>query len=167
MLFRSPVLRAQWCNWQSRLQQKASGVSDFSCGPRPGIEAHDPEGIKVDSSWTYKASLFFRFPVSSSFSGALTVGLQTNDGKILAQNSTQIHGTTTRWTQVNLELHPTASASDVNNNFFVTIDGAAGADQTINFAMLSLFPPTFKDRPNGMRVDIAEVSWLCLLHARC
>ncbi|KAI0659215.1 glycoside hydrolase family 51 protein [Cubamyces menziesii] len=113
-------------------------------------------GIKVDSSWTYKASLFFRFPVSSSFSGALTVGLQTNDGKILAQNSTQIHGTTTRWTQVNLELHPTASASDVNNNFFVTIDGAAGADQTINFAMLSLFPPTFKDRPNGMRVDIAE-----------
>ncbi|KAJ8482482.1 hypothetical protein ONZ51_g5328 [Trametes cubensis] len=119
-------------------------------------EAHDPEGIKVDSSWTYKASLFFRFPVSSSFSGALTVGLQTNDGKILAQNSTQIHGTTTRWTQVNLELHPTASASDVNNNFFVTIDGAAGADQTINFAMLSLFPPTFKDRPNGMRVDIAE-----------
>ncbi|KAH9896932.1 glycoside hydrolase [Cubamyces lactineus] len=113
-------------------------------------------GIKVDSSWTYKASLFFRFPVSSSFSGALTVGLQTNDGEILAQNFTQIHGTTTRWTQVNLELHPTASASDVNNNFFVTIDGAAGANQTINFAMFSLFPPTFKNRANGMRVDIAE-----------
>ncbi|KAI0372021.1 glycoside hydrolase family 51 protein [Pilatotrama ljubarskyi] len=113
-------------------------------------------GIKVDSSWTYKASLFFRFPTSSSFSGALTVGLQTNVGKVLAQNSTQIRGTTTKWTQVNLELHPTASASDVNNSFFVTIDGAAAAGQTINFAMFSLFPPTFKNRPNGMRIDIAE-----------
>ncbi|KAI0674371.1 glycoside hydrolase family 51 protein [Trametes maxima] len=113
-------------------------------------------GIKVDSSWTYKASLYFRFPTSSSFSGALTVGLQTNAGKVLAQNSTQIHGTTTKWTQVNLELHPTASAPDVSNSFFVSIDGAAGAGQTINFALFSLFPPTFKNRPNGLRIDVAE-----------
>nr|6ZPS_AAA Chain AAA, MgGH51 [Meripilus giganteus]6ZPV_AAA Chain AAA, MgGH51 [Meripilus giganteus]6ZPW_AAA Chain AAA, MgGH51 [Meripilus giganteus]6ZPX_AAA Chain AAA, MgGH51 [Meripilus giganteus]6ZPY_AAA Chain AAA, MgGH51 [Meripilus giganteus]6ZPZ_AAA Chain AAA, MgGH51 [Meripilus giganteus]6ZQ0_AAA Chain AAA, MgGH51 [Meripilus giganteus]6ZQ1_AAA Chain AAA, MgGH51 [Meripilus giganteus] len=113
-------------------------------------------GIKVDSTWTYKASLFFRFPTSSSFSGALTVGLQTNAGRVLAQNSTQIRGTTTKWTQINLELHPTASAPDVSNSFFVTIDGAAGAGQTINFAMFSLFPPTFKNRPNGLRADIAE-----------
>ncbi|KAI0646369.1 glycoside hydrolase family 51 protein [Trametes meyenii] len=113
-------------------------------------------GIKVDSSWTYKASLYFRFPASSSFSGALTVGLQTNAGKVLAQNSTQIHGTTTKWTQVNLELHPTASAPDVSNSFFVSIDGAAGAGQTINFALFSLFPPTFKNRPNGLRIDVAE-----------
>ncbi|OJT01748.1 hypothetical protein TRAPUB_7804 [Trametes pubescens] len=113
-------------------------------------------GIKVDSASTYKASLFFRFPTSTSFSGALTVGLQTNAGKILAQNSTQIRGTTTKWTQVNLDLHPTASASDVSNSFFVTIDGAAGAGQTINFAMFSLFPPTFKNRPNGIRADLAE-----------
>ncbi|KAI0826549.1 glycoside hydrolase family 51 protein [Trametes gibbosa] len=113
-------------------------------------------GIKVDASWTYKASLFFRFPTSSSFSGALTVGLQTNGGTVLAQNSTQIRGTTTKWTQVSLELHPTASAADVSNSFFVTIDGAAGAGQTINFAMFSLFPPTFKNRANGIRIDLAE-----------
>ncbi|KAI0777744.1 glycoside hydrolase family 51 protein [Trametes elegans] len=113
-------------------------------------------GIKVDNSWVYKASLHFRFPSSSSFSGALTVGLQTNSGRVLAQNSTQIRGDTTKWTQVNLELHPTASAPDVNNSFFVTIDGAAGAGQTIHFALLSLFPPTFKDRANGLRIDVAE-----------
>lgn len=39
----------------------------------------------------------------------------------------------------------------------MTLDGAQAADQTINFAMLSLFPPTYKNRPNGMRIDIAEV----------
>ncbi|CDO70623.1 hypothetical protein BN946_scf184748.g21 [Trametes cinnabarina] len=113
-------------------------------------------GINVNSSWTYNASFFFRFPTASGFSGALTVGLQTSSGKVLAQTSTQVHGSTTKWTQVNLKLRPTASASDVNNSFFVTIDGAAAAGQTINFALFSLFPPTFKNRPNGMRIDIAE-----------
>ncbi|KAI0354496.1 glycoside hydrolase [Trametes cingulata] len=113
-------------------------------------------GIKVDASWTYKASLYFRFPAASSFSGTLTLGLQTNSGKVLAENSTQISGTSTDWTQVNLELRPTASASDVNNTFFVMVDGEAAGGQTINFAMFSLFPPTFKNRPNGMRIDLAE-----------
>ncbi|KAI1785451.1 glycoside hydrolase family 51 protein [Ganoderma leucocontextum] len=113
-------------------------------------------GIKVDSSWTYKASFFYRFPASSSFSGTLTAGLRTNGGTILAQTTTQIRGTATSWTQVNLDLKPTLSAADNDNSFFISVDGAAAAGQTINFAMLSLFPPTFKDRPNGMRLDIAE-----------
>ncbi|KAM5542492.1 hypothetical protein V8D89_003951 [Ganoderma adspersum] len=117
-------------------------------------------GIKVDSSWTYKASFYYRFPVSSSFSGTLTVGLRTNGGTSLAKSTTKILGSTTTWTQVNLELKPTSSAPDVNNSFFISVDGAEAAGETINFAMLSLFPPTFKDRPNGLRIDIAEVSVL-------
>ncbi|PIL37709.1 hypothetical protein GSI_01403 [Ganoderma sinense ZZ0214-1] len=113
-------------------------------------------GIKVDSSWTYKASFYYRFPASSSFSGTLTVGLRANGGTVLAHASTEVHGSTTSWTQVNLELKPASSAPDVNNSFFISVDGAEAAGQTINFAMLSLFPPTFKDRPNGLRIDIAE-----------
>ncbi|KAI1798142.1 glycoside hydrolase [Ganoderma leucocontextum] len=103
-------------------------------------------GIKVNSSWTYKASFYYRFPASSSFSGTLTAGLRTNGGAILAQTTTQIRGTATNWTQVNLDLKPTISAPDNDNSFFISVDGAAAAGQTINFAVLSLFPPTFKDR---------------------
>ncbi|PIL27574.1 hypothetical protein GSI_10725 [Ganoderma sinense ZZ0214-1] len=113
-------------------------------------------GIKVDSSWTYKASFYYRFPASSSFSGTLTAGLRTNGGTVLAQATTRIRGTVTTWTQVNLDLKPTTSAPDNDNSFFISVDGAAAAGQTINFALLSLFPPTFKNRPNGMRIDIAE-----------
>ena len=118
--------------------------------------SRDP-GIKVDSSWTYKASFYYRFPASSSFSGTLTAGLRTNGGTVLAQATTQIRGTATSWTKVNLDLRPTTSAPNNDNSFFISVDGAEAAGQTINFAMLSLFPPTFKDRPNGMRIDIAEV----------
>lgn len=122
--------------------------------------SRDP-GIKVDSSWTYKASFYYRFPASSSFSGTLTAGLRTNGGTVLAQATTQIRGTATSWTKVNLDLRPTTSAPDNDNSFFISVDGAAAAGQTINFALLSLFPPTFKNRPNGMRIDIAEVRVLC------
>lgn len=113
-------------------------------------------GIKIDSAWTYNASLYYRFPSASAFSGILTLGLNSSSGTILASNSTTISGAQTTWKQVFLTLHPTASASDNNNTFFVTVDGAAAAGETINFAMFSLFPPTYKDQPNGMRIDISE-----------
>lgn len=85
------------------------------------------------------------------------MGLRTNTGTTLAQATTQIRGTTTTWKQITLSLRPTASAPDNNNSFFISVDGAKAAGQTIHFALLSLFPPTFKNRPNGLRVDIAEV----------
>lgn len=61
------------------------------------------------------------------------------------------------WKQVTLKLKPHSSALDTDNIFFVTLNGAEAAGETIHFALFSLFPPTFKNRPNGMRVDIAEV----------
>ncbi|KAI0076533.1 glycoside hydrolase family 51 protein [Panus rudis PR-1116 ss-1] len=113
-------------------------------------------GIKVDSSWTYDASLYYKFPTSSSFSGTLTLSLRNAAGQTLASNSTTIRGSQTSWAQVHLTLKPSSTPSALNNQFFVTIDNNSGSTQTVNFAMFSLFPPTFKNRPNGMRIDIAE-----------
>lgn len=39
----------------------------------------------------------------------------------------------------------------------VTFDGGHAAGETIHFAMFSLFPPTFKNRANGMRIDLSTV----------
>ncbi|KAH9941309.1 glycoside hydrolase family 51 protein [Epithele typhae] len=113
-------------------------------------------GIKVDSSWTYTASFFFRFPTASSFTGAATVGLRSSTGSTLASATTTISGSQTTWKEVTVTLKPSASASDLQNTFFVSLDGAAASGQTVNFAMFSLFPPTFKGRKNGMRMDIAQ-----------
>ncbi|KAI0341480.1 glycoside hydrolase family 51 protein [Trametopsis cervina] len=113
-------------------------------------------GIKVDSTWQYTASLYLRFPESSSFSGQLTLALKTSTGTTLAQGTTTIKGSQTTWKQIKLTLKPTRSATDTNNVFSVTLDGHAASGLTVNFAMLSLMPPTFKGRENGMRIDIAE-----------
>ena len=57
-----------------------------------------------------------------------------------------------------LTLTPSRAAPNNNNSFVVMLDGAEAAGETIHFAMISLFPPTYKGRENGMRIDIAEVS---------
>ncbi|TFY83798.1 hypothetical protein EWM64_g208 [Hericium alpestre] len=60
------------------------------------------------------------------------------------------------WAQVNVTLKPSRSAPNTANNFTVTFDAAELAGATVNFALFSLFPPTFKGQANGMRTDIAE-----------
>ncbi|KAJ7512579.1 alfa-L-arabinofuranosidase precursor [Mycena galericulata] len=112
-------------------------------------------GIKVAAQSTYTASFHYRFPKASSFKGRVTVGLQTDTGKSLFSTSVPITAASTEWKLVNVTLRPTTSAASTANNFTVTLDGAAASGQTVNFALFSLFPPTFKNRPNGMRADIA------------
>ncbi|GBE87654.1 Probable alpha-L-arabinofuranosidase [Sparassis crispa] len=113
-------------------------------------------GINVNSSWVYNASLYYRFPYESSFAGNLTIGLQAYSGEVFASKVIPIDGAQTNWTYVKIFLQPSASARTTNNTFFVTVNTSGNAEETINFAFLSLFPPTYKDRPNGMRIDIAE-----------
>ncbi|KAE9394877.1 glycoside hydrolase [Gymnopus androsaceus JB14] len=113
-------------------------------------------GIKVNSSDTYAASFFYRFPTASSFTGSATLSLQDSTGQILGATNVTLSGSQTSWVQINTTIQPTITPDALTNNFVLTVDGAEAAGETINFAMFSLFPPTFKNRPNGMRIDIAE-----------
>ncbi|KAL1739051.1 glycoside hydrolase superfamily, partial [Schizophyllum fasciatum] len=121
-----------------------------------GVSNEGYWGIKVDESATYNASFYYKVPQGSNFSGNATVTLQSSSGDALALATVPISGSQAEWTQVSAELKPSSSASDVNNLFTVTFDGSAAAGLTIDFALFSLFPPTFKDRPNGLRADIAQ-----------
>ncbi|TFK37413.1 glycoside hydrolase superfamily [Crucibulum laeve] len=111
-------------------------------------------GINVIKATAYKASFYYRFPTASTFKGTAVVGLQTAAGLSLGSVSVAISGTQTTWLQVSTTFTPSQSSTNTNNLFFITLDGTAAAGQTINFAMLSLFPPTYLSVVNGMRVDL-------------
>ena len=113
-------------------------------------------GIKITAGSTYTASFYYRFPTSSSFTGSVVVGLQTTSGQALGSATASISGSQTSWKQVTVSITPSATPSSTSNLFTITFDGAAASGQNINFAMLSLFPPTFKNRVNGMRQDLAQ-----------
>ncbi|KIM20379.1 glycoside hydrolase family 51 protein [Serendipita vermifera MAFF 305830] len=63
---------------------------------------------------------------------------------------------TTKFTKLEAVLTPTAAAPSSNNTFAITFDAAEAKGQTFYFDLISLFPPTFKGRKNGLRKDLAE-----------
>ncbi|KAK1221325.1 hypothetical protein PQX77_015872 [Marasmius sp. AFHP31] len=109
-------------------------------------------GIKVSSSWEYKASFFYR----TSFSGDATISLQTSSGEVLGITTASLTGDEASWKQASVKFTPTTDADSVDNQFVVTVDAEAASGQVINLALFSLFPPTFNNRENGLRIDIAE-----------
>ncbi|TFK22388.1 arabinofuranosidase [Coprinopsis marcescibilis] len=113
-------------------------------------------GLKVTAGTTYKASFYYRFPSATNFAGNFTIRLQTTAGQILGTQSIAVSGSQTTWRSVAVDILATVTPSGTANLFAITADAPAASGQTINFAMLSLFPPTYKNRPNGMRADIAE-----------
>lgn len=65
-------------------------------------------------------------------------------------------GVSKSWKKFTFTFTPTESAPDEKNVFNLAVDGAQAAGKTVFFGMLSLFPPTFRGRENGMRIDLAE-----------
>jgi alpha-N-arabinofuranosidase len=125
---------------------------------------HSPIGINLVADTKYTASLYYRLPAALSTRASppiLTLALQAADGARLASHSTPLRANATGgWTHVSVVLTPRQTPPSTANSFTVTVEcgaGSAPAGLEVHFAFLSLFPPTFKGRANGMRADIAEV----------
>lgn len=108
----------------------------------------------MQADWTYNASLWVKS--SSTYDSSLTVSLRSNTTtSTLASNISNLP-ITSIWQKLNFTLSPSANASDINNTFVVELDADAAQGTTFWFGMFSLFPPTYKGRENGMRIDLAE-----------
>ncbi|CEL56035.1 hypothetical protein RSOLAG1IB_07488 [Rhizoctonia solani AG-1 IB] len=108
-------------------------------------------GIKVQSGWKYTGSLYAK---SDGYTGSVTVSLVSQSGTTYATKT--LKGVSSSWKKFTFEFKPTKSAPNNSNFFRVTVDGSKAAGKTIHFGLFSLFPPTYRNRPNGMRIDLAE-----------
>ncbi|KAJ1302581.1 hypothetical protein OPQ81_002898 [Rhizoctonia solani] len=108
-------------------------------------------GINIQSGWKYTGSFYAR---SDSYTGSVTVSLVSSSGTVYATKT--LSGVTSSWKKFTFDFTPTQSASNVKNVFRVTVDGASASGKSVYFGLFSLFPPTYKGRPNGMRIDLAE-----------
>jgi alpha-N-arabinofuranosidase len=94
------------------------------------------------------------FWAMGSYEGNFTVKLQSNltsdvFGRLDVPSSCQ----SDKWVEHKFELEPTLAASNSNNTFVIEFDPGSGA---VNFNLISLFPPTYKNRPNGNRPELME-----------
>ncbi|KDN49141.1 hypothetical protein RSAG8_02494, partial [Rhizoctonia solani AG-8 WAC10335] len=113
-------------------------------------------GIGITEGVTYNASFYAKLPTDSAFTAQdnVTVQLLSASGEVLASEAVQ--GLSGSWQQFSVRLTAKKTAGSAANRFAVTVESANKSGQVIYFTLLSLFPPTWNDRPNGLRKDIVQ-----------
>ena len=107
-------------------------------------------GIPLKPKTAYQVSFFAKS--TAGFRGPLTVSLESADGKTVFA-SAQISGLTGDWKKF-AALLTTKDLTPSKENVFKITTATPG---TIWLQQVSLFPPTYKHRPNGNRSDILQL----------
>lgn len=107
-------------------------------------------GIAVRPNTTYHASFFARS--TNGFSGPLALSLESADGKTIFATA-KVDGITQDWRKYDATLRTKRVRSSKNNVFKITTVKPG----IIWFQQVSLFPPTYKNRPNGNRPDLMQL----------
>ncbi|HEY7087830.1 MAG TPA: alpha-L-arabinofuranosidase C-terminal domain-containing protein, partial [Tepidisphaeraceae bacterium] len=125
-------------------------IDSIGSGERAGVANDGFWGIPVKPNTTYRASFYAK--ASDDFSGPLGVAIESNDGSVV-QASGSIPSISTKWQKYTVTL-TTGNVQPSTTNRFVL---SAGSKGTLWFNLVSLFPPTYKNRVNGNRIDISQL----------
>jgi alpha-N-arabinofuranosidase len=107
-------------------------------------------GIPVQPNTPYRFSLLARS--APDFTGPLTVSIVSDDGKTTYATG-QVAGLGTNWEKFELTLVTKQAAPTAKARLLITLDRPG----TVWFSLVSLFPPTWNDRPNGLRKDLMQM----------
>jgi alpha-N-arabinofuranosidase len=121
-------------------------------------DENNPAGVANDGYWgipatpktTYHASIFAK--AGSDFSGPVTVSIQSDDGKEVYATK-QFSGLTSNWQKFEVTLKTGRITRTAKARFAVTL----GQPGTVWLGLVSLFPPTWNNQPNGFRKDLMQM----------
>ncbi len=120
--------------------------------PGGGVSNEGYWGINVVAGTQYKLSFWIDPP--TPFRGRICASLKSKDGKVLGQTELSItppkRGRGVSWQKV--EANIVATESDPQAVFHLEFENPC----SVLLDVVSLFPPTFKGRENGCRIDLAE-----------
>lgn len=118
-------------------------------GQTAGIQNEGFWGINAVQGRTYQLSFWLR--AAKSFKGTLTARLTDSTGQV-SYAETKIPATVgKKWTKLTASF--TSQYNDPAARFQLLVSQAAELD----FDVVSLFPPTYKNRPNGCRPELASM----------
>lgn len=120
------------------------------------IIAGKDDGVRNEGFWgmnavkgrTYKLSFWAKS--GKGYKGNLTARLQTTGGKVLGETEMKVKFGKD-WKKYTATI--TATGDDPKAEFTLTADKPG----EFQIDVISLFPPTFKNRENGMRPDLAQM----------
>ena len=100
----------------------------------------------------YNFAPFFMARADANASGPVTISIVSDDGKTVYA-SEKFSGLTTGWKKFETVLKTGGVTPSTKAHFAITLDRPG----TIWLGMVSLFPPTWNDRPNGLRKDLMQM----------
>ena len=106
-------------------------------------------GIGLRNETTYKLSFWAK--KGPHFTGTIKAALEGNEGAVYAQ-SAELQPTP-NWQHFTCDLITHGISEVTGANRFVLYASAPGE---VYFDVVTLMPPTWKNRPNGLRLDLAE-----------
>lgn len=107
-------------------------------------------GIPVHPNTRYRATVFAK--TEAGFSGPVSVSIVSDDdGSVYAIG--QMSGLSPEWKRFELILKTGKVSPTARAHFALTFDRPG----TVWFGFVSLFPPTWNDRPNGLRKDLMQM----------
>jgi alpha-N-arabinofuranosidase len=125
-------------------------IAEASGAARVGIANEGFWGIPVRPGTRYHASFFAK--AAPDFKGPVTVAIRGDeDGAVYA--SGQVSAVTGAWKKYEVALSTTRQAPITSKAHLLL---SASGKSTVWFSMVSLFPPTFHNRPNGNRIDLMQ-----------
>jgi len=118
---------------------------------RVGITNDGYWGFPVRPKTTYRASFYAKSKDSAS--GPLTLRLESPDGATVYATA-EVSSVGSEWKKYTATLTTNAGVTPTAQTRFVITTQKPG---TLWFNLVSLFPPTFNDRPNGNRPDLMQL----------
>ena len=107
-------------------------------------------GIPVQPRTSYHASIFAK--VAPDCSGPVTLSIVSDDGKTVYATE-KVSGLTTEWKKIEATLKTGRVTPTAKAHFTIMLDRPG----TVWLGLVSLFPPTMNDRPNGLRKDLMQM----------
>jgi alpha-L-arabinofuranosidase len=106
-------------------------------------------GMKLENNTRYKVSFWAKKAIN--FSGTLIAKLENNKGTVYAQSPD--FKLSLNWQHFSCDLVTTGISKVTGDNRFVIYATSTG---DVFIDVVTVMPPTWKDRPNGLRPDLAE-----------
>jgi alpha-L-arabinofuranosidase len=125
-------------------------VAQLGANQRVGVANEGYWGIAVRPHTTYRASFYAK--AAAGFAGSLLVSLESNDG-LTVHARAEVSELGRDWQKYTVSLTTGALTASAANRLVL----APTRPGTVWFDLVSLFPPTYHDRPNGNRTDLMQL----------
>ena len=123
-----------------------------------GIASEGYWGFPIRKSTTFKGALYVKNPAAGNNNNtnpvrSLTIALKSANGST-TYAETKVSGFTNDWKKFDIQLTTSATQADTKDARLFIIADQAGS---IELTRVTLFAPSYKNRKNGLRVDLMEM----------